>query len=309
MSRPLPDPLRLPARLTLVARGSPLSRVQARLAQEALRTYVPGIQFTERWVTTRADRAEHADLAALSGVGVFEREVDEEILSGRADVAVHSLKDLPPELPLGLTLVAVTSRGPPGDLLAGREAPPALDQLPPGTRVGTSSPRRQALVKFHSPDAVIVPVRGNVGTRLDKLGRGEYDVLVLAEAGVQRLGRTVTATRLSPVDYPPAPGQGIIALVARDELRGPFEPLRQGTREAWDSMLAERAFLQRIGGGCSKALGGYYIPQEAVFVAAMWKEDGSAKRSVRVPGRGIDPVALGRKGADEIGAAAWEPRP
>lgn len=292
----------------MVARGSPLSRIQAQLAQASLQGLFPRARFEPVWVTTHADRTEHANLANPIGVGMFEREVDEEVLSGRADIAVHSLKDLPPDLPEGLAIVAVSERGPPGDLLAGRSPPPALAELPPGTRVGTSSPRRQAMVKFTAPGAVTVPVRGNVGTRLDKLERGECDVLVMAEAGVLRLGRTVKGTPLSPIEYPPAPGQGIIAMVARETLMDQFAALRKVTRDAWDSMLAERAFLQKVGGGCSKALGGYYMSPGAVFVAAMWKEDGTAKRSVRVSGKGEDPQAVGRRAAEEILSTVWENR-
>ncbi len=299
----------IPSALVLVARGSPLSRAQAAEAIAALGGALGGTLIESRWVTTHGDRSTATDFRGQSSIGVFEKEVDEEVLARRADVGVHSLKDLPPMLAPGLAVAAVLPRGPSGDLLVGTSPPPRLEDLRPGTRIGTSSPRRQAMVRYHAPGTILVPMRGNVETRIEKMRSGECDYVMLAEAGVRRLGLEVPSRALPVLDYPPAPGQGIIALVSRADEIGTFAVLRGRARGAWEAMQAERSFLAAIGGGCSKALGGQLSPSGDRFVGMAWKEDGSARKSVSVPSAGLPPEELGRRAAAELEKAPWRKRP
>ena len=299
-----------PVVLTLAARGSPLSRVQANAAKAALGQAFPGTGFSELWVTTTGDRKQDPGQEELPTPGFFEKEVDLAVLDGRADVAVHSSKDIPTELPRGLAIVAVLPRGPPGDVLVGSAGrPPPVLALPVGFRVGTSSVRRRAMVRFSSPEVETVFVRGNVGTRVEKLKGGACDALILAEAGLKRLGLDPPLRRLSLSSFPPAPGQGIVALVSSEERFSDFGPLRASAREAWWELLAERAFLTAIGGGCSKALGGYADCARKAFVAAEWAEDGSGRRRVRLHDPDADPQALGERAAELLRRARWVKRP
>lgn len=269
----------------------------------------PGIHVETEWVTTHGDRSESSDFRSQPALGVFEREVDERILSGEADLAVHSLKDLPPKLPEGLTILAVLPRGPSGDVIVSRGPALALDRLPDGARIGTSSPRRQAMIRYHNPSLEVVPLRGNVGTRLEKMEGGECDALVVAQAGIQRLGLTVNPYPLSIENFPPAPGQGIIAIVGRTDDLSNFADVRSAGRSAWNAMKAEREFLAAVGGGCSKALGGQFILERELFVAATWKEDGSARKMVRILQGARTPEELGKAVAQALEQESWRPRP
>lgn len=258
-------------RIALAARASRLSRLQARLAAEALRkagrkfglpvrvAFVP--------VETKGDRTQRAWTSlprlAAAGAGLFTREVEAALLEGRADLAVHSLKDLPLTPPEGLVLAAVLRRTEARDALLVRAGmKPSLAALPRGARVGTSSPRRKALLLHHRRDLQVVPLRGNVPTRLSRVrGRSaDLDAAVLSAAGLLRLRVARSAwAPLSPRDFPPAPGQGAIALEARAD--APKELLRllaavnhTPTRRAVE---AERAVLAAAGGGCHLPLGAW----------------------------------------------------
>jgi hydroxymethylbilane synthase len=295
--------------LTLSARGSPLSRVQVRLAEEELRRHFPGTELREIWLTTTGDRSRKMGFEDLPTPGVFEKEVDEAVLDGRADLGIHSLKDIPTDLPKGLAIVAALARGPSGDLLVGRDkVPPTIGRLPSGARVGTSSVRRRAMVLYHSPEAKPVPLRGNVGTRVRKLEEGECDLLLLAEAGVTRLGLHPPSRKIPINLCPPAPGQGIVALVARADRSETFSGLRDAAPYAWWELLVERAFLQEIGGGCSQALGGQANRALSSFTAAEWAEDGHAQRRITVSSRGRRPEEFGRYVAEQLREAPWVER-
>ncbi len=295
--------------LTLAARGSPLSRIQSGLAKEALLHHFPGRELKELWITTTGDRSRKQSFEDLPTPGVFEKEVDEAVLDGRADLGVHSLKDIPTDLPKGLALVAALDRGPSADVLVGREkTPPPIGRLPDGLIVGTSSARRRAMVLYHSPGVTTVPVRGNVGTRVRKLGEGECDVLVLAEAGVTRLGLNVPVRRIPVTLCPPAPGQGVVAFVARTKDRETFSKLRDAAPHTWWELLAERAFLQTMGGGCSRPLGGQAHRATPSFTAAEWEEKGTARRRVTIPSEGRGPEELGVYAAKRLQEEPWEER-
>jgi hydroxymethylbilane synthase len=200
---------------------------------------------------TEGDRLAEARLAVVGGKGLFVREIEEALLRGEIDVAVHSLKDLPAELPAGLTLAAFPAREDARDVLVARR-PATLESLAPGARVGTSSPRRRALLLALRPDLAVEPIRGNVDTRLRKLAGGDWDAIVLAAAGLRRLALAPEhGVPLDPEVVVPAVGQGIIAVETRaddGDTRARLAPVDDPATRA--CALAERAYLKRLGASC-----------------------------------------------------------
>ena len=242
-------------RIVVGTRGSPLALAQAERAVEALKARHPNVDVDVQIVTTTGDASQETPLSEL-GLGVFTKELEAALLDGRIDMAAHSLKDMSATGPEGLAIAAVLEREDPCDVVVSRSGA-TLAELPLGAVVGTSSPRRAALVRAARPDAVVQGVRGNVGTRIRKMQEGQYDALVLAAAGLVRLGREGEATeRLDPLTFIPAVGQGAIALQARsddEELLRMLAALEhQATR--WE-VTAERAFLRAMGGGCRTPMG------------------------------------------------------
>jgi hydroxymethylbilane synthase len=208
-------------------------------------------------VRTQGDANAAAPLVGM-GLGVFVKEIEQQLLSGKLDFAVHSLKDMPTQSPLGLSIGAVLERQDPRDVQVNRWGC-LLSRLPPGARLGTSSPRRAAQLKHCCPQATVLPVRGNVETRLGKAQSDDYDGVVLAAAGLIRLGLAHRITEyLSPQQFVPPPGQGVLAVQARADDRRLSQMLQvmehQPTRQ---SVNAERAFLEILGGGCQVPVGAY----------------------------------------------------
>lgn len=239
--------------LRIGARGSNLSMIQARAVQEALTAALPGIAVEIVAITTTGDRLLDTPLPLLGGKGVFTEEIEAALLAGEIDYAVHSLKDLPVDGRPDLVVGALLPRADVADALISRHGKP-LATLQPGSTVGTSSPRRAAQLLAARPDLRCAPIRGNVDTRLRKVldPDGAYDAIVLARAGLDRLGLADRITEILPLDVMlPAPGQGAIAVQARPVGR-PLELLaaidHRPTRLA---TTAERAFLRALGGGCS----------------------------------------------------------
>jgi hydroxymethylbilane synthase len=234
-------------------RASGLARAQADSVAQALRACGEEVEVVT--MQTEGDRLLAARLAEVGGKGLFVREIEEALLGGAIDVAVHSLKDLPAELPGGLELAAFPQREDPRDVLVGR-AGGGFDGLPEGACLGTSSPRRRALALAVRADLTIAPVRGNVDTRLRKLAAGECDALVLAAAGLRRLGLTPEhAEPLAADVFVPAVGQGILGLEVRaDDAR--VADLVRGLDHAATraAALAERAYLRRLGASCTTAV-------------------------------------------------------
>lgn len=297
------------ASLTIAARGSPLSKIQVKEVEDAIKASNPRIRIEEVWVTTEGDRSRRGGFEGNPKPGVFEKEVDLSVLSGEADVGVHSLKDIPTEIPDGLEIAACLPRGPAGDILVFRrgERRP-LGALSEETVIGTSSTRRSAIVHYHSPEARVLPIRGNVGTRIKKLERGEYDALLMAEAGVRRLSLNPERSRLPLSSCPPSPGQGIIALVARKQDAGKFADVKTAAGETWDALVSERAFLEKIAGGCSKPVGGCLDTRSGVFHAAEWREDGSARRVAHLGRNRRSARELGLAAAKLLLATGWDER-
>jgi hydroxymethylbilane synthase len=243
-------------------RGSPLALIQAEEVRRRL-VAAHGVATDEIEIvviSTDGDRIQDKPLSALGGKGMFTREIEEALFSGTIDVAVHSSKDVATALPAGLILPVFLEREDVRDAFVSLTAA-GLDSLPEGARLGTSSLRRAAQMKRHRPDLDIVPFRGNVDTRLDKLARGLADATLLAAAGLSRLGRLDRAAALlDPTQFPPAPAQGAIALEIRDgEPRSRDLVLPLDHAETRLTVSAERAFLRELDGSCRTPIGAYSV--------------------------------------------------
>jgi hydroxymethylbilane synthase len=239
--------------VTIGTRGSALARWQAAYIAEALRTAHDDVVIEERIIKTEGDASqEQAGAAAAPGqTGVFVRRIEESLIAGDVDLAVHSLKDMPTDQPDGLAILAVPERHDSRDALISREGW-TLDEVPAGTRVGTGSPRRCCQLLHHRPDLDFVPIRGNVDTRLRKVHQGQVGAVVLALAGLERLG--LDALPIRPLDAAlclPAVGQGALAVECRLEEPETARLVASLNHEAsFIRVEAERAFLRRLGGGC-----------------------------------------------------------
>lgn len=243
----------------LGTRASALALAQSEGVAARLRRLEPGLVVELVHVRTTGDRIQNRPLAEIGGKALFVKEIEEAILSGGVDAGVHSMKDLPGILPDGLAIVAVPEREDPRDVLVhrgGRDR--GLDALPSGARLGTSSPRRAALALAARPDLRIVPLRGNVDTRISKWRSGEVDALLLAAAGLRRLGIELDeAAVLEPEEMLPAIGQGALAIEApADAVQGAFLR-RLDERGAAIATAAERAFLAALGGDCHTPIAGF----------------------------------------------------
>jgi hydroxymethylbilane synthase len=281
------------------SRGSALARWQAEHVRARLETL--GHPCRIQIITTTGDRVQDRRLESVGGKGAFLKEIEEAMMAGEVDLAVHSLKDVPTALPDGLRLCAILERADPRDaLVSGSGA--AFADLPAGSRIGTSSLRRQCQVRALRPDLEVSDLRGNVDTRLAKLRDGQCDAIVLAMAGLERLGRESEATQaLDPETFVPAPGQGAIALECRmgdASAASAVAPLHHAPTGR--QVEAERALLQALGGGCNVPLGAYAAAsgEHLKLVAFVGRADGSSL--VRGERHGTDPVAVGSSLADDL---------
>jgi hydroxymethylbilane synthase len=292
--------------LTLGTRGSPLALRQAALAAEALSARWPGLQVTVLPIKTTGDRLADVPLAGAGGKGLFVKEIEEALLDGRIDLAVHSLKDLPVELPHGLRLGAIPPREVPFDALISRDSLRFAD-LPLGARVGTSSLRRQVQFLHRRPDLHIVPLRGNVETRLKKLDMLGLDAVVLATAGLIRLGLQQRITeQLQPEVCLPAIGQGALAIEIRtDDARVATVVGAIDHRETRLATAAERAFLRRLGGSCVTPVAAFGQVEADSLVLEGMVASLDGQRLLRHARRGDanTPEDLGRTLAEDLLAA------
>ncbi len=289
--------------LVLGTRGSRLAVWQAEWVQARLRESAPDVAVTLRRIKTSGDNILDVPLATIGGKGLFVKEIEDALLRGEIDLAVHSMKDVPTVLPEGLEILCVPAREDPRDALISREAKP-LDRLPQGARVGTSSLRRQAQLLHRRPDLKIEMLRGNLDTRLRKLRDGEFDAIVLAAAGLKRMGWLDQVTEYLPSDVSlPAIGQGALGLEGRREdafVRGIVAALdHRPTRTA---VTAERALLERLEGGCQVP-----IAAHATLSGERLRLDGlvasvDGRRLVRdsVEGPVADAHALGTQLAEQL---------
>lgn len=242
----------------LGSRGSALARWQAEHVRRALAAAAPGLAVEIVILRTTGDRIHDVPLSRIGGTGLFTKEVDDALLDGRIDAAVHSLKDVPTRLPPGIVLGAILERADPADALVVAPGLPAtLAALPPGARVGTSSLRRRAQLLALRPDLTVVDLRGNLDTRLARVSAGDYDAAIVARAGLERLGRRdAIASVLGPPHWLPAVGQGALAVAVREsdrELGAIVARLNHEPTAA--AVAAERAFLRTLQGGCQVPVG------------------------------------------------------
>ncbi|HIE53226.1 MAG TPA: hydroxymethylbilane synthase [Armatimonadetes bacterium] len=296
--------------LIIASRGSRLALAQTEEVAQRLRTLYPGLEVEVRIVKTRGDQIRDVPLHKVGGKGLFTKALEEVLLAGGADLAVHSLKDLPTGLPKGLCLAAVPRRADPrdalilADSLASRAGDFSLACLPPGARVGTSSLRRRAQLRHLRPDLQLEEVRGNVDTRLRKLDEGQYDALILAVAGLERLGWTQRLTWRLPFEVcTPAVGQGALGLETRaddEEVWELLQPLEDAATRA--AVRAERTFLQTLGGGCRMPLGAVAQVERTALVltAVVASKDGTRLLRRTAVGPWEEAELLGREMAEEL---------
>ncbi|MFY3758037.1 hydroxymethylbilane synthase, partial [Escherichia coli] len=244
--------------IRIATRQSPLALWQAHYVQQRLMDSHPGLRVELVPMVTRGDIILDTPLAKVGGKGLFVKELELALLEGRADIAVHSMKDVPVEFPQGLGLVTICERDDPRDAFVSNRFE-SLDQLPQGSVVGTSSLRRQCQLRQRRPDLIVRDLRGNVGTRLSKLDNGEYDAIILAVAGLKRLGLEQRIRgAMSPEESLPAVGQGAVGIECRldDEVtRTLLAPLNDEATAL--RVSAERAMNTRLEGGCQVPIGSY----------------------------------------------------
>lgn len=296
--------------IRIATRSSPLALWQAEHVSRLLKA-TARVETEIVHVSTHGDRDRKESLASFGGMGVFTKEVQLAVLDGIADVAVHSLKDLPTEATEGLVLAAVPLRASRFDAIVlpvgDRERSDRvidLSVVAEGARVGTGSPRRRAQLLRLRPDLLVEDVRGNVETRLKKLDEGEYDAILLAEAGLERLG---LAHRISiplrPPMFLPAVGQGALGIECRFDDDATIESLKAiNDLEAWTETSAERAALSALRAGCHAPVGAFAILDAAKLrlVVAVLSLDGRDRFDVTVEGAAADPVSVGKDAADAV---------
>lgn len=276
------------------SRGSALALRQTEEVLEQLRPQNPGLDFQVVTVRTSGDINATAPLPGM-GLGVFVKEIERELLDGTLDMAVHSLKDMPTAQPPGLVLGATLPRKDPRDVLVNRWGCPLVG-MPPGARVGTSSPRRRAQLMNLCPQVEVLPIRGSVDTRLEKAKSDDYDGAVLAAAGLIRLGLTSEISEyLSAQEFVPPPGQGVLAVEIRDgdhRMQTLLRPVDDA--ETRYAVTAERAFLETLGGGCQVPVGAYAESDGELLTLTVFlaSEDGDKCFRAKLDGRTDDPKQL-----------------
>jgi hydroxymethylbilane synthase len=297
----------MPHALRIGTRGSPLALAQANIVQEALENASAKLDFdieaSVHPFTTVGDKVTDRPLYDLGGKGLFTKEIDRALMAGEINCAVHSLKDMESALPDGVIIAAVLERADPRDCLIGAEGLDP-DSLAHGARVGTSAVRRRAQLLSQRPDLAVVPMRGNVETRLSKLGRGEADAILLAKAGLDRLGRADVITRvLEPEEMLPAVGQGIIAIVARTSDVFACQGLALlDHEETHIRARAERALLARVDGSCRSPIAAHAHLEggKLIIEGALFSPDGEETVRGRMEGEPKAAEALGTKLGDEL---------
>ena len=303
-----------PKKLVIASRESMLAMWQAEHIKGRLKALYPDCEVEILGMTTRGDQILDRTLSKIGGKGLFIKELEQALQDGRADLAVHSIKDVPMELPEGFALAAIGERASPFDAFVSNQYA-RLEEMPAGAIVGTSSLRREAQLRAKFPHLSIQPLRGNVQTRLSKLDNGDYDAVILAAAGLQRLGLDGRIREiLSPADSLPAAGQGALGIeiaARRTDLADILRPLNH--EETAACVTAERALARALGGSCQVPLAAYCVMEDGLLTlnGLVGHPDGSViiEASAQAPAAYAD--ALGRAvakrladdGAEELIAA------
>jgi hydroxymethylbilane synthase len=292
-------------RLVIATRGSALALWQAEHVKARLAAVAPGIRVEFNVIKTSGDQILDVPLAKVGGKGLFVKEIEQALLDHQADLAVHSMKDVPAELAPGLVLAAVSSREVPWDALCAR-APVTVDTLSHGARVGTSSMRRQCQLLSRRPDLQIAMLRGNVPTRIRKLDDGEFDAIVLAAAGLTRLGLAGRITQELPLEVSvPAVAQGVLGLETRSGDARAAELIRRAIHDPAEErrVAAERSFLARMGGSCQTPLAAHAVDGAGGtlrMVGLCGMPDGTKILRAEASGAARDAEALGHRLADDL---------
>ena len=303
-----------PKKLVIASRESMLAMWQAEHIKGRLKALYPDCEVEILGMTTRGDQILDRTLSKIGGKGLFIKELEQALQDGRADLAVHSIKDVPMELPEGFALAAIGERASPFDAFVSNQYA-RLEEMPEGAIVGTSSLRREAQLRAKFPHLTIQPLRGNVQTRLSKLDNGDYDAVILAAAGLQRLGLDGRIREIiSPADSLPAAGQGALGIeiaARRTDLADILRPLNH--EETAACVTAERALARALGGSCQVPLAAYCVMEDGLLTlnGLVGHPDGSViiEASAQAPAAYAD--ALGRAvakrladdGAEELIAA------
>jgi hydroxymethylbilane synthase len=300
-------------RLVIATRGSALALWQAEHTRARLQAVEPGLEVELLTLKTQGDLILDVPLSQVGGKALFVKEIEAALLDGRAQVAVHSMKDVPAELAPGLVLAAISARETANDALC---LPPgsavtSVDELPAGARIGTSSLRRQCQVLARRPELQVRMLRGNVPTRLRKLDDGEYDAVILAAAGLIRLGFAARITQLLPIDLSlPAVSQGVLGIETRDDDARSQALVRAALHDPAEErrVAAERSFLARMGGSCQTPLAAHarYDGDALIVDALCGMPDGSKILRARERGAAAAAEALGVACADALLAQGAE---
>jgi hydroxymethylbilane synthase len=289
--------------IKIATRRSPLAMWQAEFVRDALLALHPGIQVDLVKMTTQGDKILDVPLAKVGGKGLFVKELEQGMLAGDADIAVHSMKDVPMAFPEGLHLPVICSREDPFDAFVSNNYA-SVDDLPQGAKVGTSSLRRECQLRASRPDLQILFLRGNVNTRLAKLDAGEYDAIILASAGLKRLGMHARIkSTLSAEQSLPAVGQGAVGIETRiddHEVNALIAPLM--CPETWIVVSAERAMNKRLAGGCQVPIAGYAILDNGnIWLRGLvGRPDGTLTLRAEVRGKAEDAESLGIALAEDL---------
>ncbi|MER8567091.1 hydroxymethylbilane synthase [Mesorhizobium sp. M0924] len=297
--------------LKIGTRGSPLALAQAHETQARLMEAhgMPAEAFEVVVISTSGDRIQDRPLSGAGGKGLFTKEIEEALLAGTIDIAVHSSKDMPTVLPVGLELSAFLPREDARDAFIGKAVKRIVD-LPQGAKVGSSSLRRQALIRRMRPDLDVVMFRGNVQTRLRKLEEGVAEGTILAYAGLKRLGLGHVVTDLMPLDaFPPAPGQGAIGIETRigdsevEKMLVAIHDVPTG-----QALACERAFLAALDGSCRTPIAGYATISggRLVFAGLIISPDGTQSHEVKAEGLALDAADIGTDAARMVRVKAGE---
>ena len=289
-------------KLKVGTRASKLSLVQTQLVLDSLKKVNPDLEFEVVTITTKGD-TDARPLYTIDRKGIFEKEIDAAVRDGRVDFAVHSLKDIPSELPGELTIASIPRRESPNDVFV-NDKKIKLKDIAGKSVIGTSSLRRAVQIMRLRPDVVVKPIRGNVETRVNKMLKKEFDALVLAEAGLSRLGLTgVIVERLPIENFPPSPGQGAMALVSREDNLDLIDLLKIiEDRKSRVEITAERALLLHINAGCRFPLGALATANEnkLTLYASIYSADGSKRIDVEKSDALDNAESLGTVVADEL---------